>query len=133
MYTLHDDLSLSKLHPTHNSCRGTAGSYVEPFPKSHAEKLHKDAIIAGSPTFVPGRVNFQPFVGVSPSRYIEFFSAVIRKADDGSPIKFNKKFAVPRFSEKWSMPFYPTIEEKEISDLRKKMKSAGLTFQRKMR
>ena len=112
--------------PCHNCTRHIIAAgikrvvYIEPFPKSHAEKLHSDAIVVDSPTFVPNRVNFQPFVGVSPSRYIEFFTAVVRKAKDGSPAKFDKKSAVPRFSEKWQAPSTQQLKRKKLRNFERK-------------
>jgi cytidine deaminase len=48
--------------------------YIEPYPKSLAEKLHDDAIIIDPETVPDDRVAFLPFVGVAPRRYMEFFT-----------------------------------------------------------
>jgi hypothetical protein len=85
--------------------------YIEPYPKSLAMELHSDAISFGDRA--PGdekrdkkaarKVLFQPFVGVGPRRYLDFFSLttstgslVKRKEDDGRPIEWNPKTALPR-------------------------------------
>lgn len=84
--------------------------YIEPYPKSLAIELHGDAISFGeraiekkSDKKAATKVSFQPFVGVGPRRYLDFFSLttstgslVKRKEDDGRLIGWNPKTAVPR-------------------------------------
>lgn len=50
--------------------------YVEPYPKSLAEKLHDDAILVDRDAAEGGgaKVRFEPFVGVAPRRYFELFT-----------------------------------------------------------
>jgi deoxycytidylate deaminase len=55
--------------------------FLEPYPKSYAQKLHSDSI-----TFennVPNKVAFMPFIGISPRRYRDIFEKKKRKRDDG--------------------------------------------------
>jgi len=55
--------------------------FLEPYPKSYAEKLHKDSItleIADNK-----RVLFEPFIGISPLRYKEIFEKTRRKDENG--------------------------------------------------
>jgi deoxycytidylate deaminase len=47
--------------------------YVEPYPKSQAMALFKDAIVLGSEPG-SGRVRFEPFVGIGPRRFFDLFS-----------------------------------------------------------
>jgi deoxycytidylate deaminase len=47
--------------------------YVEPYAKSKAQELYKDSVSVNPPTKVKGKVVFEPFVGISPNRYLEFF------------------------------------------------------------
>ena len=84
--------------------------YIEPYPKSLAIDLHSDSISFGENTSTrrvgknaAKKVSFEPFVGVGPRRYLDFFSLttstgslVKRKEDDGRPIKWDPKTAVPR-------------------------------------
>jgi deoxycytidylate deaminase len=85
--------------------------YIEPYPKSLAVDLHSDAISFGDRSAsdkkpnskAAKKVSFQPFVGAGPRRYLDFFSLttstgslVKRKEDDGRPVKWNPKTAVPR-------------------------------------
>jgi deoxycytidylate deaminase len=84
--------------------------YIEPYPKSLAIELHGDAISFGERPMdkmfdkkAATKVLFQPFVGVGPRRYLDFFSLttstgslVKRKEDDGRSIQWNPKTAVPR-------------------------------------
>jgi deoxycytidylate deaminase len=122
--------------PCHNCTRHIVASgirrvvYIEPFPKSHAEKLHGDSITVDSPTWAENRVNFQPFVGIAPARYIEFFTAVPRRGAEANPIKFEKQNAKPRFCENWPLPFYSYIEQIELVTLKKKIKTAGLSLEK---
>jgi deoxycytidylate deaminase len=45
--------------------------FLEPYPKSHAQKLHSDSITFE--TNIPNKVLFEPFVGISPRRYHDIF------------------------------------------------------------
>lgn len=47
--------------------------YVEPYQKSKAAEFHKDAIAMGFSDDAK-RVKFEPFVGVGPRRFLDFFS-----------------------------------------------------------
>lgn len=70
--------------PCHNCARHIVAAglqrvvFVEPYPKSRAGTLHDDSIaIAQSES--KDRVNFEPFVGVAPGRYLQLFDAGIRE------------------------------------------------------
>lgn len=45
--------------------------FLEPYPKSYAQKLHGDSITFE--TDIPGKVLFQPFMGISPRRFRDIF------------------------------------------------------------
>jgi deoxycytidylate deaminase len=81
--------------------------YIEPYPKSLAIELHSDSIFLGKNP--PKKKNsatpvkFEPFVGVGPRKYMDFFSLstsnggqISRKDDAGCPIEWNSKIATPR-------------------------------------
>ncbi|GGK33038.1 anti-phage dCTP deaminase [Salinarimonas ramus] len=63
--------------------------YIEPYPKSYATELYPDEIVLGRPdtTTSPecdhGRVRFEPFIGIAPFRYRDFFEKQKRKGPDG--------------------------------------------------
>lgn len=59
--------------------------YIEPYPKSLAQRLHDDAIVIDPATPPPDRVALLPFVGVAPRRYMELFTngPEVRRSVDG--------------------------------------------------
>lgn len=79
-----------------------AVQFIEPYPKSYAEQLHKDSI---SMTFAerysgPDRrrnrkVHFQPFIGISPYRFRELFERNKRKDEDGNFVKWRDGRPMP--------------------------------------
>ena len=93
--------------PCHNCCRHIIGAgitkvlYIEPYPKSKAFELHKDAISAISEGEA-GRIPFIPFIGVGPRRYFDLFSLKlstglhIDRKKDGCPVVFDRSKASPR-------------------------------------
>jgi deoxycytidylate deaminase len=81
--------------------------YIEPYPKSLAIELHWDSIYLGNNPPEKKRwatpVKFEPFVGVGPRKYMDFFSLststggqINRKDDFGHPIQWSPKTAIPR-------------------------------------
>ena len=55
--------------------------YVEPYPKGQAKELHSDSIEIEGPIREEKdlkKVQFQPFVGVGPRRYVDLFSIGFR-------------------------------------------------------
>jgi len=91
--------------PCHNCARHIVASglgrvvYIEPYPKSLASTLHLDAIATDASPATEGQVQFAPFVGVAPRRYMEFFSMAKRKTDDGSVVPWNPRLKGPRLSD----------------------------------
>jgi deoxycytidylate deaminase len=96
--------------PCHNCTRhiiaaGLAGvTYIEPYPKSRAADLHRDAIcFDAEEARQTGRIPFLPFVGVGPRRYLDLFSLdlstglkVKRKGDDGMAVLPKRALRPPR-------------------------------------
>lgn len=88
--------------PCHNCARHIVSSgisrlvYIEPYAKSLAPELHDDAIAldAGQPGDT--RVRFEPFVGVAPQLYMNFFTMGMRKQPDGMKLAWQPRVAVPR-------------------------------------
>lgn len=66
--------------------------YLEPYPKSYAQKLHSDSIAVDGSSDV-GKVDFKPFIGISPFRYRDLFEKGKRKDDLGEARKW---FSEPR-------------------------------------
>ncbi|WP_288588756.1 anti-phage dCTP deaminase [uncultured Methylobacterium sp.] len=66
--------------------------YLEPYPKSYAQKLHSDSIEIDS-ALDNEKVKFQPFIGISPFRYRDLFEKGKRKDGSGEAKKW---FAEPR-------------------------------------
>lgn len=64
--------------------------YVEPYPKSRVAELHSDSVTVElftghpetrKPTAEDGRVAFEPFLGISPDRHGDLFSATRKKTE----------------------------------------------------
>ena len=70
--------------------------YISPYPKSRAVDLHGDSIVVDPNRFQKGMVNFEPFKGISPNRYIELFERGKRKdSKTGKPAKLDRNSATP--------------------------------------
>jgi cytidine deaminase len=58
--------------------------YIEPYPKSRAKQLYRRAIqVDHDRESDKDAVRFEAFVGVAPSRFLDFFDMVPRKEDQG--------------------------------------------------
>jgi deoxycytidylate deaminase len=99
--------------PCHNCTRHIIASgikrvvYIEPYPKSMASKLHKDAIeLPGTRAFKnrdgKNRIPFEPFVGVGPRRFYDLFSMKmssgypIQRKSDGNTVSWKRDQTQPR-------------------------------------
>lgn len=66
-------------YPCHNCAKHIVAAginevvYIEPYPKSYAEKLHYDSISVNG-SIVEGKVSFRQFVGVGPRKFVDLFS-----------------------------------------------------------
>jgi deoxycytidylate deaminase len=109
--------------------------YIEPYPKSRAIELHRDAIFAYDDAAPPAcdrkdcdhvhAVRFEPFLGVGPHRYIDLFSITTntgilrerkRKAS-GERIPWNAKTSLPKAE---MLPLsYLDLEAKALYELKK--------------
>lgn len=105
--------------------------FVEPYPKSHAGPLHEDSI-AIAQSAAKDRVDFQPFVGVAPGRYLRYFNAGSREREghlarsDGSGKRSDfeavKKKALPvifGLEPEDLRPTLPAYRVKELIALRR--------------
>ena len=100
--------------PCHNCTRHILAAgikrvvYIEPYPKSMAHKLHKDAVeLTGTRESRRqdgrSRIPFEPFVGIGPRRFYDLFSmrmssgyAIQRKKPDGTVFRWKRDQAYPR-------------------------------------
>lgn len=95
--------------PCHNCAKHIVAAgiekvyFVEPYPKSHALRLHDDSIARMEGPDVKGRVSFIPFMGVGPRRFFDLFSmqlssgrAVSRKNKDGRKVEWTPTESTPR-------------------------------------
>lgn len=66
--------------------------YIEPFPKSLSGDLYSDSIVVDPSHDINGRVLFEPFSGVSPWHYHNFFKAGERKDDESGHVLASEKY-----------------------------------------
>ena len=87
--------------PCHNCARHIIGAgieqviYREPYEKSLASALHKDAIVIDSTTGANGKVVFRRFVGVGPPQYLGLFTKRVRKDGKGKKVDWKEATAMP--------------------------------------
>lgn len=73
--------------------------FIEPYEKSRTGELYKDSISVEPHELIQGKAIFRSFVGVSPRRYIDFFSmSGERKNPDGTVLDFDPVKKAPRIS-----------------------------------
>jgi deoxycytidylate deaminase len=100
--------------PCHNCTKHIIASgfkevfYIEPYAKSKALDLHKDAIsVSGGekidhPNHQDGRIPFLSFIGIGPRRYLDLFSLTlgtgykVERKENGRKIVWRRATAVPR-------------------------------------
>lgn len=71
--------------------------YIEPYPKSMAQKLYPEAISVNGRGGSPMAVKFEPFLGISPSRYFDLFEMTgARKNKNGDAIQWKRMTSSPR-------------------------------------
>jgi hypothetical protein len=109
--------------------------YIEPYPKSRAIELHRDAIHAYDDERAPHcgidgceethAVRFEPFAGIAPHRFVELFSitsnsGVLRERKEkasGERIRWDPKTSVPKVE---MLPLsYLDLEAKALYELKK--------------
>ena len=99
--------------------------YIEPYPKSLTEELYSDSI-AVDEVITENQIQFEPFIGVSPRRYMGLFRMLKRKDEQGNSIKWNPTDAVLRYSETIS-PYKK--EQQEAKTLVKILADQGLKLE----
>lgn len=82
--------------PCHECARHIIGAgikrcvYIQPYPKSLASGLYKEAIALDQSRVCPNEVSFESFAGIAPHRYLELFDAdgIERKKKSGIATKW---------------------------------------------
>lgn len=70
--------------------------YIEPYPKSYASELYRDDIILKrGGTQADGKVYFEPFIGIAPFRYRDFFEKAKRKNKLGNAMDWQSGTPLP--------------------------------------
>lgn len=91
--------------PCHNCARHIVGAgirscvFLAPYAKSQAAMLHSDSLLVARRAPDVAKVSFEPFVGVAPRRYAEFFTWTRRKEDDGKLLTWDARSAKPRLAD----------------------------------
>lgn len=111
------------LFPCHHCARHIVAAgiarvvYVEPYPKSLATDLHRDAIDMEPEGVAADKVGFEPFVGVAPRQYSRVFSMLPRKDKQGNVVPWDGTAAVPIFSrDPASYLNAEAVHSKELDD-----------------
>jgi cytidine deaminase len=97
--------------------------YIEPYPKSLAKQLYPQEIrVEGDENAENDAVSFEPFIGIAPRRYLDFFEALERKAKKpGKVMPADHLERNPRFASEF--PTYLEFEAGYATTL----EEAGLT------
>ena len=96
--------------------------YIEPYAKSLATVLHSDSISVDESNPGAEKVVFEPFVGLAPARYMEFFSMAKRKDNRGKVITWKPLEAVPRLTG-WENRLSVLNEPKFVQILKERQQS----------
>ncbi len=101
--------------------------YIEPYPKSLAEELFGDFITVDKQK-EDKKIEFKPFVGISPRRFMDLFSFQEKKQKDGKKIEWNIEVAIPRFSED---PYaIIKLENEEVLKIKEKISSTKIKLRK---
>jgi len=117
--------------PCHNCARHIVGAgiqqviYREPYEKSLASALHKDAIIVDSTTGANGKVVFRRFVGVGPPQYLGLFTKRVRKDGKGKKVDWKEAAAMPHLVT--TETAYLTNEDDYLEDFADAIQKVDLT------
>jgi deoxycytidylate deaminase len=92
--------------------------YIHPYPKSLAAQLHQDSIAIDVAHPARNLVRFEPFVGLAPRRFLNLFTASVRKVPGGRASKFNPAKAVPKLVPSEAPGVAPVYPARELAELR---------------
>lgn len=99
--------------------------YIEPYHKSLASDLFGDSVAVDDLRKPSGYVQFEHFVGLSPSKYEDLFAMVRRRSLDGAAVVWNKADGQPRLYE--DAILYMHKERELLSEFKSSLSGAGLT------
>jgi cytidine deaminase len=113
--------------PCHHCARHIVASgirrvvYIYPYAKSLARMLHGDALEVEPGQEGTSKVAFEPFLGVAPRSYSNFFTMPIRKRADGSRVEPHDPSRTPRLIEEsqlgvWEVNAYLQRERYAVRD-----------------
>jgi cytidine deaminase len=103
--------------PCHNCARHIIAAgitevvYREPYEKSLASSLHRDAIVVDPVTDPNDKVAFRRFVGIGPPKYLGLFSMQQRKNAKGDKIAWAEATALPRLVTTGSAAYLSNEDE----------------------
>lgn len=120
----------STTFPCHNCARHiidagvTEVVYREPYEKSLAGALHKDALIVDPEEEVKDKLVIRRFVGVGPPRYLDLFAKPRRKDGAGNKVEWNETEASPRLIQ--TETAYLTNEDDFLDEARETLTKVEL-------
>lgn len=124
---MRDGKLYTTTYPCHNCARHIIAAgirevyYIEPYAKSLSTVLHSDAITESEKSNSDQKVKILIFDGVSPNRYLEFFSIHSKRKADGvylQPLSSKLKKVSP--VSRMSLNDIPALEAKIVKRLTKK-------------
>lgn len=103
--------------------------YIEPYPKSLAKELYDKSIRYEDESADEDALIFEPFVGVAPNRFIDFFEIKKRKDSYGNKINFDISKSNPVTKQVY--PSHIEIEKAYVKFLSVNSHFLGITNPRK--
>ena len=109
--------------PCHNCARHIIAAGIaevvfrEPYEKSLAAELHRDALVVDPTTEPDGKVVFRRFVGIGPPRYQDLFTMRERKDAKGNRKDWSEGDAIPRLVSPSTA--YLNVEDEFLADFKK--------------
>jgi deoxycytidylate deaminase len=100
--------------------------YIHPYPKSHAAELYPDSLSIDAAAVLSSQIRCEPFIGIAPRRYIDLFTMMPRKREDGGVIVWERVNALPRFFA--DDPAYLQRENEELQSLWSKAEVKKVEF-----
>jgi deoxycytidylate deaminase len=100
---IKDGILYTTTFPCHDCARHLVAAgikrlvYIHPYPKSHAAELYPDSLSIDVEVGSSSQVRCEPFIGLAPRRYLDLFTMVPRKSDDGKIVSWERTSATPRF------------------------------------
>jgi len=102
--------------------------YIEPYPKSMAQRLYPESISVDGKGSIGRSVFFDPFLGIAPRKYFELFEIPGKRKDStGYAVRWKRNTAEPRLER--MIGSYLSIEERAIAVLRGGLARAGISVE----